>query len=128
MLFCTHFRKTSVVALNDNNRVVGFVSGYRPPVKVDALFIWQVAVDASMRGRSLAPKIIDNILNRAYNKDIKFIHATVTPSNKPSERLFRKLAEIYNTRCKTSLFFKGEYFCHNDAHEDEYLFNIGPIR
>ena len=128
MLFCTHFRKTSVVALNDEGKVIGFVSGYRPPVKEDALFVWQVAVDASMRGRSLAPKIIDNILNRSYNRDIKFIHATVTPSNKASERLFRKLAEIYNTKCRTSLYFKGEYFGHNDIHEDEYLFNIGPIR
>lgn len=127
MLFCSHFKKTSVVAV-ENNNICAFVSAYRPPIQKDALFVWQVAVDSSMRGKGIAPQIIINILDREYNKDIKFIQATVTPSNKPSERLFKKLSEIYNTKYEKSIFFKNEYFGSDEKHEDEYLFDIGPIR
>lgn len=129
LLFCTHFRDTSVVAIDpdQDDKVVGFVSGYRPPVQPDALFVWQVVVDSSMRGRGLAPRIIRDILEREYNQDIKYIQATVGPSNKPSEGLFRKLAKYYDAKCETTVFFSKEDFGEGD-HEQEVLFHIGPIK
>ncbi len=129
MLFCTHFRDTSVVAVDpeQHGKVVGFVSGYRPPVQPDALFVWQVAVDGDMRGMGLAPQIIIDILDRDCNRDIDYIQATVGPSNKPSEGLFRKLAKIYAAECTTSVFFEQENFGEGD-HEEEILFHIGPLR
>jgi L-2,4-diaminobutyric acid acetyltransferase len=128
MLFCTHFKDTSVVAIDpdQDDKAVGFVSGYRLPAQQDALFVWQVVVDRSMRGRGLALRIIRDILERNYNQDIKYIQATVGPSNKPSERLFRKLAKYYEAKCETSVFFNKEDFKEGD-HEEEVLFHIGPI-
>ncbi|MFA5700222.1 MAG: diaminobutyrate acetyltransferase [Desulfuromonas sp.] len=129
MLFCTHFRDMSVVAIDpaQDNKVVGFVSGYRPPPQPDTLFVWQVAVDGSMRGTGLAPKIIQDILEREENRDLAYIQATVSPSNKASEGLFRKLAKIYTAACETSVFFNSEDFGTGD-HEEEVLFHIGPIK
>ncbi len=129
MLFCTHFRDMSVVALDptQENKIVGFVSGYRPPTQPDALFVWQVAVDGSMRGMGLAPRIVRNILEREENQDLVYIQATVSPSNKASAGLFRKLAKIYSADCCTSTLFSSEHFGEGD-HEEEVLFHIGPIK
>lgn len=129
MLFCTHFRDMSVVAIDpeQDNKVVGFVSGYRPPTQPDALFVWQVAVDASMRGTGLAPRIIQDIMEREENLDLAYIQATVGPSNKASEGLFRKMGKIYSAACDTSVFFTSEDFGEG-GHEEEVLFHIGPIK
>ena len=129
MLFCTHFRDMSVVATDpeQDNKVVGFVSGYRPPTQPDALFVWQVAVDSSMRGTGLAPRIIQDIMEREGNRDLAYIQATVGPSNKASEGLFRKMAKIYSTECETAVFFTSEDFGEG-GHEEEVLFHIGPVK
>jgi L-2,4-diaminobutyric acid acetyltransferase len=129
LLFCTHFRDMSVVAIDpeQDNKVVGFVSGYRPPTQPDALFVWQVAVDSSMRGMGLAPRIIMDIIEREENQDLAYIQATVGPSNKASEGLFRKLAKTYAAACETSVFFRSEDFGEGD-HEEELLFHIGPLK
>lgn len=50
LLWCHDFADTSVVAKVDGTPV-GFVIGYR---KQDVGFVWQVAVDASQRGKGLA--------------------------------------------------------------------------
>jgi L-2,4-diaminobutyric acid acetyltransferase len=51
LLQCHHFANTSCAALTPNKRLVGFVSGYIVPQAPDTLFIWQVAVDHSQRGK-----------------------------------------------------------------------------
>jgi L-2,4-diaminobutyric acid acetyltransferase len=80
-----------------------------------------------MRGTGLAPRIIQSIIEREENQDLAFIQATVGPSNKASEGLFRKLAKIYAAECETSVFFTSEDFGSGD-HEEEVLFHIGPIK
>ncbi|WP_320034291.1 diaminobutyrate acetyltransferase [Halarcobacter sp.] len=125
LLQSTHFKECCSIALCDD-KVVGFVSGYKIPNNENALFIWQVAIDENFRGLGLANKLITNTLKRKVNSDVNYIHTTVSPDNKSSIRMFEKLAKKLNTQMKSKKFFKKEDFI--DAHEEETLYEIGPIK
>ena len=121
LLQCTHFKDTCCVALYEEE-VVGFVSGYIVPGQNDVLFIWQVGVDERFRGKSVAGKLILEILNSNSSKNIKYIHTTISPSNRSSQRLFEKVAGSLKGNLVKEEFFKVEDF--NNAHEDEILYKI----
>lgn len=124
LLQTTHFASTSAVALDDNN-VVGFVTGYLIPEQPDALFVWQVGVDANYRGQNIAGRLIENILQRDNLSQVQYIHTTVSPSNASSLRLFEKLASHLKCEIKSQSYFELEDFL--DAHEEEVLYTIGPF-
>ena len=50
---CAHFAPTCVVAERDG-RLVGWLSGHRPPTAPEEIFVWQVAVAEDARGQGLA--------------------------------------------------------------------------
>src|SRR5699024_11825128 len=50
LMWCEIFSETSIVVEREGN-TVGFISGFIHPDQPDTLFIWQVAVDASERGK-----------------------------------------------------------------------------
>jgi len=126
LLITTHFRDTSAVASVDD-RVLGFIAGYRIPCRMDTLFIWQVCTDESMQGKGLAKKMVYEILDRTENKDIRFIEATVTPSNIDSNIFFRSLASFFKCGFSCKDYFKKEDF-EPLNHEEEVLYRIGPIK
>lgn len=105
------------------NKLVGFVSGYRLPDNPKALFIWQVGVDDSMRGRGLAKKMIKTLLDSVGN--IETIHTTVSPSNVPSNKLFDSIAKEYGTTIEHQTFLSEDDF--EAGHEEEIL-KIIPIK
>ncbi len=125
LLICTHHDTTSVV-VEHNGAITGYISGYVHPKKDDTLFIWQVAVDKSMRKRGLAGKMILDILSRPGLEHIRFIETTVTPSNTASRGFFRNFASKLETECIETEYFTGEMFGGED-HEPEDLFRIGPF-
>lgn len=125
LLWSAYFSKTSVV-VKSNNKVVGFVSGFIEPNDPDTLFIWQVAVDQSMRGKGLATQMIKEILTRQICRNIRYLEATVTPSNVASIALFKGLARNLKTQCLISEGFKHDHF-PGGGHEGENLFRIGPF-
>ncbi len=98
LLWCVDFADTSVVARVDEE-IVGFVIGYRRPTEPDAVLVWQVAVDASQRGRGLAGALLDG--------------------------LFTSFAKRWNATLERSRLFESDDF--PDAHEPEDLFRIGPL-
>jgi L-2,4-diaminobutyric acid acetyltransferase len=125
MLVCTHFRNTSIVVEADG-RIKGLVSGYLDPDAPETLFVWQVAVDASLRGQGVAARMLKELLQRENLRHIRYIETTISPSNTASQNLFRHLArelqtEIADRPCFDRALFGGE------AHEDEYLFRVGPF-
>lgn len=126
LLLSTHFADTCVVA-KDTDELVGFVSAYRPPTAPDVLFVWQVGVKATARGKGLAKTMIRSLLERDACRDVTFLEATVTPSNKPSQILFRSLANDQNAPCQETCWFPPEGFGSNQ-HEAEFLFRIGPLQ
>ncbi|MGB5866781.1 MAG: diaminobutyrate acetyltransferase [Arcobacteraceae bacterium] len=125
LLQSSHFSDYCCVALVED-KVLGFVSGYIDPKDSSVYFVWQVGVDESMRGQGLALKMIMDILQRDELSNINYVHTTISPSNKSSQRLFEKLADQLSVNIKDEIFFKVDDF--NNAHEDEVLYKIGPIK
>lgn len=130
VMWCEIFSDTSVVVKDEEGKVVGFVSGFIHPDTPDTLFIWQIAVDESARGQGLATRMLFKLLEREQENEIRYVEATVTPSNIPSRRLFQGLAKKLDTNCLITEFFSSDDFPKEEKtdHEDELKFRIGPFK
>ncbi len=125
LLQCSHFAPTCVL-VESNGKVVGFVSGYLIPDRPDTLFIWQIAVDESMRGQKLAARMVNHILQREPLRSVRYIETTITPANLASQAVFLRLAESLSAELARSvLFARDTHFA--GLHDDEVLFRIGPF-
>jgi L-2,4-diaminobutyric acid acetyltransferase len=132
LLQCEHFSATSCALLTARKELVGFVSGYlvpppEPEENPDTLFIWQVAVDPSQRGKGLGLKMMLQILSRDMCRNVKFLETTITDDNAASTAMFTKLAREMNAAGieKSILFDKQKHFL--GLHDSEILFRIGPF-
>lgn len=125
LLLCEHYADTCVCALA-GERLVGFVSAYRPPRKPDVIFVWQVAVDPAMRGKALACTMLRELLGRDAVRGCRWLETTVSPSNTSSRRVFEKLAAQLAAPLAVSAMFGAEHFAGED-HEEEQLIRIGPL-
>lgn len=124
-MWCEFFSDTSIVIERDH-KIVGFVSGFVQPEAPDTLFIWQVAVDESERGKGLATEMLLQLYNRTKPQGIRYFEATVSPSNIPSQQLFLGLSEKLNAPCIVSECFSTDDFPES-GHEDEWIYRIGPL-
>lgn len=125
IILCQHFSSSCVIAERDGE-MVGCVTAYIPPEQRDTLFIWQVAVDANVRGQGLAKRMLRALLSRSHLNSIRFIEATVNPSNEASRSLFRSLAAQGKCEMSESLIYPAEMFGDGD-HEQENLLRVGPL-
>lgn len=119
------FSDTCAVAALDD-RLVGFVTGFRLPDDPETLFIWQIAVDESARGTGLGGRMLDEVANRPSPPRIRHLAATVTPDNAASDRLFRSFADRWSTECQVEELFEDADFPPGD-HEPELRYHIGPL-
>lgn len=126
LLQCSHFANTCAVAESDGS-VQAFISAYVHPDQPDRLFVWQVAVDASLRGQGIAGRLVNHLLDRPNLAAIRFVEASVNPSNNASRNLFRSLARKADCEMTEEMMFPVEAF-GGDAHEAEILLRVGPIR
>ncbi len=125
LLQCSHFSDTSVAAEIDGT-LVGFISGYLVPGRLDTLFIWQVAVAASARGLGLASRMLTEIVSRPQCGAVAYIETTITQDNKASWTLFERWSQ------KQSANFQGSEWMDKEAHfaglhDSESLVRIGPF-
>lgn len=128
LLLCDRYRDTCAIAVQEG-RVVGFVSAFIAQDRPDTLFVWQIAVDAAVRGRGVATELLRDIAEGCGNRSkIRYIEATVSPSNRASNRLFERYAA---SRGAELAYYDGGYaaalFPVGQAHEDEPLLRIGPL-
>lgn len=140
LLLCRDFADTCVVAVREE-RIVGFVTAYRPPARSDVLFVWQVAVAAVARRRQLGLRMLTHVVGSEACRDVRFVEATVAPSNVPSRRLFDSLARRLNCPLQESEGFLPADFVDDQSstqqsptslqqveqHEAEPLIRIGPL-
>ena len=126
LLFLDHFGDTSVVAEDENGEIVGFVTGFRPPREPEAVFVWQVAVAGSARGQGLARRLLDALVRLPGCRGVRFMLTTVTPSNAPSQAMFRSFARGVDAEVAVSPYFEEDHFPEG-GHEPEELYRIGPF-
>ena len=122
VLWCRDFSATSVVAL-DGQRVVGFVSGYRRPADPQVVFVWQVAVDADQRGRGVAGRMLDGLLDRLEPHGVQRLETTISPDNSASKAMFTALARRRGTDITRQDLFAPSLF--PGSHEAEELYTVG---
>ncbi len=125
LLLCTHFAATSAVAECDG-AIVGFVSGYLEPEAPDTLFIWQVAVAPTARGRGVGRRLLDEVIARPACAGVRYLETTIGPDNDASWRLFRGFARAHAAACESRTAFSGADF-GAETHDDEQLLRIGPL-
>jgi L-2,4-diaminobutyric acid acetyltransferase len=125
VLLCEYFADTCAV-VEVNGSILAFMSAYVPPGKPDTLFIWQIAVASSLRGQGIAKRLIDHVLRRRGLEHIRFIEATINPSNKASRALFASLARTQKTKLSEECIFPEALF--PSGHEQENLLRVGPFQ
>ncbi|MFA7429084.1 MAG: diaminobutyrate acetyltransferase [Rhodospirillaceae bacterium] len=120
------FADTCVVAEDGpSSRLAGFVMGFVPPRQPDTLFVWQVGVDHQHRGRGLGLRLLTQLIAEAP-PPVRFLEATVTPSNAASEALFGAAARAHDAAIEITDLFGSDAF-PGTGHEPERRFRIGPI-
>lgn len=107
-------------------KIVGWVSGYRPPSRPSCFFVWQVAVATGARGEGLARRMITALLAWVPAHDVTHVVTTVTAENQASWALFERLAQDWGAPLeKTCLFDRDVHFA--GAHASEWQASIGPL-
>lgn len=125
LILCQHFAETCLVA-EKAGEIVGFVTAYRPPTALNVIFVWQIGVSQSMRGQRVGLTLLEALVRKEAAHGVSFLEATVTPSNTPSQALFRALARRFHTNCVETPGFSPQLFPEG-SHEAEDLFRIGPF-
>lgn len=124
LLMCRDFAEASVIAEQDGE-VAGFVVGYRPPKRPEAVFVWQIGVAPWARRQQLGLRMLDSLFRRPELSDARYLEATVTPGNEASRKLFRRFATRHDAECEVEPCMEASDFPVD--HEAEELFRIGPL-
>ena len=124
-LMASDFADTCVIA-EVEGEPAGFVVGYRPPPRPEALFVWQVGVLPAGRGRGLARTMLDHLMQRLADDGVTHMEATVATDNEPSDRLFRSYARDKGAELEIGGGFSGEDL-GGGGHPDEPRYRIGPV-
>lgn len=124
LLQCDHFRDTCIIAESGADRsILGWISAYLVPDDRDTLFIWQVAVDESVRGRGLAGQMLMELIARPECRHIRRLGTTITADNAASWALFHALARRMGAELSRRPHFrKDDHF--QGTHATEHLVTI----
>ncbi len=125
LLQCSDFRETCVLA-ERGGELLGWISGYRPPTHPERLFVWQVAVHANARGKGLALKMLDALVQRPSAAGATTLTTTITADNQASWRLFQAFADRHGaTLTKSARFEREQHFA--GTHDTEFEASISPL-
>lgn len=127
ILLADRFADTCAVAERDG-RLVGMLTGFRPPGDLETYFVWQIGVSPQARGEGLAGRMLDEVVAR--HPEVRFVEATVSPSNEASLALFHAFARRRRAALQTSHGYGAEVFPTLPGqlgHEPEPLLRIGPF-
>ena len=124
LLLARDFAATSRIAVQDGE-TVGFVLAYLRPAAPDHLFVWQIAVDESQRGRRIAARLLDALV--ADLPQLRVLESTITEDNLASQRLFASFAARHGAGHRIEPLFEQDDF-PDTGHQAEQLHLIGDLR
>lgn len=122
LIQCDHFADTCVLAELDG-KLAGWISAYVLPNDSEALFVWQVAVDGSARGRGLGRRMLAHLLEREECSAVQRMQTTITKDNDASWALFNSFADRMDADLSHEAHFKKEEH-FNGAHATEHMVTI----
>src|SRR5690625_2257600 len=122
LVLAADFATTCRVAVSAGE-VVGFLLGYQPPQRPGSVFVWQVAVRADQRGRRLAARMLDDLVDALPG--VHTLEATVTEDNTASRRLFASFARGRGAELTWSEGVPATDF--PDGHDGEPRLHISPL-
>jgi L-2,4-diaminobutyric acid acetyltransferase len=125
LLLCSDFAQTSIVA-EAAGHLLGFVGAYRRPPRPESVFVWQIVTAREAQRRGLASHLLETLLAQRACRGVRFLEATVTPSNHPSRAFFEGFARRLGVPFEEEPAFPAELFPGAD-HEDEIRVRIGPL-
>lgn len=121
ILMSRDFAATCRVAVSDGE-VVGFLLGFCPPERPSSVFVWQVAVRGDQRGRSVAKRMLNDLVD---SLDVDAVEATVEESNAASRALFASFARSRGGELTWSEGITASDF--PDGHDAEPQLRISPL-
>jgi len=124
LLLCTHFSTTCRIALK-GPQVIGLCTAYFIPNQEGHLFIWQIGVHPDHTKQGVAGKLLDSLIEGVLLK-VTHIHATISPDNAPSRKLFKTFADRRQLECSWSPFLLETHFIGN--HDNEDLLTISLLK
>lgn len=125
LLQCDHFGDTCIVTELDGE-VVGWVSGYIVPSEPDTLFVWQVAVSDTARGKGVGKRMLSALVRRPACADVTKLKTTITADNKASWALFEAFADAMEAPLtRTPHFERDAHFRGSQA--TEYMVTVGTF-
>ncbi len=122
---CDHFADTCVIAELDDE-IVGWISAFIPPDAPDTLFVWQVAVGESARGRGVAKKMLNELFERPVCADITQLKTTITADNDASWALFNSFADNMDAELDHEPHYEEDAH-FGGKHATEYMVTISDI-
>nr|WP_040652717.1 diaminobutyrate acetyltransferase [Ruania albidiflava] len=122
LVLAEDFASTCRVAVS-GAEVVGFLLGYQPPERTSSVFVWQVAVRGDQRGRRLARRMLDDLVDGLPG--VHTLEATVTEDNTASRRLFASFARSRGAELTWSAGLLAEAF--PDGQDAEPRLHISPL-
>lgn len=123
LLMARDFAATSRLAVSDGEPV-GFVLGYQRPTAPGTLFIWQIGVDASQRGKGVAGQLLDHLL--VSLPEVTALETTITADNTASQRLFASFAARHGATEEVAPLIEEHHF-PDAGHGAELLHVISPL-
>jgi len=126
LMLSRFFTDTCAVA-RDGDTPVGFIAGFRPPAEPETIFVWQITVTPDVRARRLGRRMLAWLLREVASDGVSYLAASVTPSNEPSQRMFKGVARHLGVPCTEAPLFPAGAFPVDQTHEAEILLRIGPF-
>ena len=123
LLLARDFAATSRLAVRDGEGA-GFVLGYLRPAAPETLFVWQIAVDSSQRGKQVAGRMLDALLEDL--PQVRRLETTITEDNTASQRLFASFARRHGASEEITELITEEHF-PDAGHGAELLHTISPL-
>jgi L-2,4-diaminobutyric acid acetyltransferase len=121
-----HFSDTCLIA-QYQDKTVGCIWAYKHPKNNNQLFVWQVAVDATMRGKQVGSQLLEQlVIKQSSHGEITSLSATISPSNVASQKLFERFAKRYSCSLNKQPYLMESHF-GDLGHEAEDLYVIAAL-
>ncbi|WP_342304415.1 GNAT family N-acetyltransferase [Methanolobus sp. ZRKC5] len=86
-----YFDNTCFV-VEENNEIVGYVSGVKSSSKPDVFYIWQIGISPEHRKKRLSSQLIKTVVEAAVSLGSRSIQVSIDPENNSSFGAFLRFA------------------------------------